>query len=201
MQLQDLTESQQHAVVAGIMVIGTLYCFLGYRTLRFVIGLTGFLIAGSVAATLAHWVVDDNLIVIGVCGFIGGVSGAFALTFLYKTGIFLLGGLGGGVAGHAILHTRPETWIPFAVVGTGIAAGLLALLVERPVMMLATAAIGSWLIVSGILYFLEGSAELGQFGFTPTGGESFAIVFGAWVVLSLAGALAQFATRKRTKKT
>lgn len=194
------TEAEAGAVVAVVIAVGTLYCFLGYRTLRFIIGLTGFLVAGGVAGILAHWVVEGNLVVIGICALIGGISGAFALTFLYKTGIFFVGALGGGLAAHAILQVRPEPWIPLVVVGIGLVAGLLAILIERPVMMLATAAIGAWLVISGVSYFLEGSVDLGQFGFAPATAERSSALIGGWAVLTIAGVLAQFATRKKAKK-
>ena len=198
MNLDSLTNYHENGVVASVMMLGTLYCFLGYRTLRFIIGLTGFMIAGSVAAVLAHWISNGHLLAIVVVGFIGGVAGAFALTFLYKVGIFLLGSIGGGIASHAFLHTRPESWIPFVIIGLATVGGLLALLIEPPIIMLATAIIGAWMVVSGVSYLLEGTAELGQFGFAPATGERSSAMLLAWAALAVAGAMAQFATRKKS---
>jgi hypothetical protein len=197
MNLQDLTSHQENAVVAAIIALGTLYCFLGYRTLRLIIALTGFVIAGGVAATLANWVAEGHYLLIAIVGFIGGIAGACALTFLYKVGIFLLGSLGGGIAAHAALHARPESWIPFVIVGLATVGGLLGLVIEAPVIMIATSAIGSWLVVSGVSYFLDGTAELGQFGFEPSNGDNSPAMLLAWAMLAFAGAMAQFATRKK----
>ena len=195
-QVSDLTPEQLNGLVAIAVSVGTLYCFLGYRTAKFVIGMTGFLIAGVVASLVVGVLTEGHLISIGVGALIGGASGAMALFFLYRTGVFLLGLLGTTLAAYNVLTERPETWIPFAILGLGVLGGLIALLIERPVVTLATAAIGAWLVVSGVAYFLLGSTFLGDYGETLESNEATVLLV-AWGLLACLGVFAQFVTRSR----
>lgn len=194
--LRNLDANQVTFVVGAVIAIGAWYCFLGYKTLKFIIGLTGFLIAGGVAALLIHWATDGHLISTVIAGLIGGVSGAFALFFLYKTGIFSIGLLGGTLVANNVLSERPESWIPLAILGLGVVGGLFALLIEQPVMKMATATLGAWLIVSGAAYFFSGSPEITDLTQAFTIKEERGIVLACWAVLSLAGFGAQWATGK-----
>lgn len=198
LDLSNLDANQVTIVVAAVMAIGGWYCFLGYQTLKFIIGLTGFIIAGSVAGLLIHWATEGHMLSVGIAALIGGIAGAFALFFLYKVGIFSLGLLGGTLIAHNILSERPESWIPLAVLGLGVVGGLFAILIEKPVMKLTTATIGAWLIVSGGAYFLSGSPEITDLSEAFRVEEERAIVLASWGVLSLAGFMAQWATGKRS---
>lgn len=195
--LRNLDANQVTFVVASVMAVGAWYCFLGYRTLKFIIGLTGFIIAGGVAGLLIHWATDGHLISTAIAALIGGISGAFALFFLYKTGIFALGLLGATLIAHNCMTERPESWIPLAILGLGIVGGLMALLIEKPVMKLATATLGAWLIVSGGAYFLSGSPEITDLTQAFSIQEERGLVLACWAVLSMAGFIAQWATRKK----
>lgn len=196
----DLTPQQINGLIAAAVAIGTLYCFLGYRTLRFVLGLTGFLMAGGVAATLVNWISQGNQLATLIALFIGGMCGAFALGFLYRTGVFLLGLMGTALITHNVLAAQPDTWIPLAVLGLAVAGGLFALLIERPVILLATAALGAWMVVSGVAYFIVGSSELEELPKILESEEQRTIVLASWAVLALAGALSQVATTKKKRK-
>jgi hypothetical protein len=151
----NLTQFQMELVVASSMAAGLIYCFVGYKLLKFVLGLTGFIIAGSVAVLLVSWATDGHAISMIVALIIGGTSGAFALFFLFRTGIFAVGMLGMTIFSNNFLGDRPESWTPLAIVGLGIVGGLIALVLERPVLALATATIGSWMIVAGGTYFID----------------------------------------------
>lgn len=200
--IADLSTQELNAVVATLVAIGTLYCFLGYRTLRFVLGLTGFILAGSVAGVLAGWVSEGNTIAMLISAAIGGIAGAIALSFLYKTGVFLLGLMGGTLIAHNCLSERPEAWIPLVVLGIGFVGGMIALLIERPVISTATAALGAWLVVAGVLFFLGGAdlIGLGETLWEPLAGtENRTIVLAVWALLAFSGLAAQLATHKSKK--
>ena len=198
--VSDLTPQQINAIVAAAVGVGTLYCFLGYRTLRFVLGLTGFLIAGGVAATLVNWVTQGNQLAALIGLFLGGMCGAFALFFLYRAGVFILGMLGAALIAHNFLDARPETWIPLVVVGVAIVGGLIALLLERPVVLLATAAIGAWIVVSGVAYFMLGSTEVQDLSEIFESEDQRIIVMASWTVLTIGGVLSQIATTGKKAK-
>lgn len=196
----DLTSQQVNGLIAIAVAIGTLYCFLGYRTLRFVLGLTGFLMAGGVAATLANWISQGNQLATLIALLIGGLCGAFALYFLYRTGVFFLGLMGTALISHNVLASQPDTWIPLVVLGLAVAGGLFALLIERPVILLATAALGAWMVVSGVAYFIVGSSGLDELTKLLESEDHRTIVVASWAVLAIAGALSQMATTKRKRK-
>lgn len=196
-RFDQLTEQQIGALVAITIAVGTLYCFLGYRTLKFMIGLTGFLAAGLTATALAGMVFDGRVLYMIAAGLLGGICGAFALTFIYKLGIFVVGALGGTLALQNLLADNSATWAPFAVLGGGLAAGGLALVIEQPVITLATSVLGAWLMVSGVAYFFFDADWVEGWATFLRDHDERTMFLIAWGVLSLAGAMAQFATRKK----
>ena len=107
-RLEDVPQEQVMLVVAGMAGVGFLYCFLGYRLTKLILGLTGFLLAGSAAAVIVGFLSYGHLIGMGVALCVGGLCGAMALFFLYRTGIFCLGMLGAAVAAYSLLQGREE---------------------------------------------------------------------------------------------
>lgn len=195
-RLEDVPPEQFMLVVAAMAGVGVVYCFFGYRLIKLVLGLTGFLLAGSAAAVIVGFLSYGNLIGMGVALCIGGLCGAMALFFLYRTGIFCLGMLGAAVAAYSVLQGREEPWILWAVAGIGLVGGLLAILVERPVMKLATAAIGAMLMTQAGLALARAQGLLDG---TPDAAQTSAplpylgwVVLATWVMLTLIGASAQF---------
>ncbi len=185
------------AVAAGV---GLLYCFAGYRLFKFILGLTGFLLAGAVAAALVGWLSLGNLVAMGGAALIGGLCGAFALFFLYKTGVFFLGFLGTLVVAYNMLGGRPEPWAPWAVLGAAFVGGLLAIGLERIVMTLATAAIGAWITTLAGALLVKGVGFADQLAERDLSEQGQWGLLAAWGGISLVGALFQFATGGKKKK-
>lgn len=198
--LNELTARDIQAAVAVGIAVGTLYCFLGYRVLRFVIGLTGFILAGLFAAGLAGLITEGKILFMLVAGLGGGIAGAVALFFLYKAGIFFLGLLGGTLAASMALTGRPEDWVAAAVIGAGILGGLSALLFERLIMTLATSIIGAWMTVHGVAVFVLAGGSAEELRDSLQDEQTRRILLALWAVLSVAGAAAQYVTHKRTQR-
>ena len=116
-RLEDIPPDQALLVLVVLAAVGVLYCFLGYRLLKFVLGLTGFVLAGSTAAVVVGFLSYGNLIGMGIGLLFGGICGAMALFFLYKAGVFCLGVLGSTLVAYNVLQGRPEPWILWAVAG------------------------------------------------------------------------------------
>lgn len=198
--LEALPDENAWIVVAGLAGLGLLYCYLGYPLFRVILGLSGFLIAGAVAAVAVGWLSRGNLLAMGIALGIGGLCGAMALFWLYRLGVFCLGVVGALAAAQAILGDRPEEWAPYAVIGAGIAGGLLALLIERPVMTLATAALGATLAVYMTAFLLLGMG-FQQWLENPDWRDGMPwILLGCWAFLACTGALTQFYMRRRPAK-
>lgn len=196
--IEQMTPDQVRAVEAVAIAVGVLYCFLGYRALKFVLALTGFALAGTVAGTLAGFLTYGRLLYVAVAACLGGVAGAFALLFLYRVGVFCVGVLAVVLAANNLLSGQTEPWVTTAVLAASFLGGISALLVERPVITIATASIGAWVVVHGLAFFLIGSGSfeelytsledpLMQWGF-----------FASWAGLFVLGTFTQFVTHKRS---
>ena len=97
-----------------------------------------------------------------------------------------------------VTSRRPQQAL-VGLLGSGAVGGLGALVVERAVMTCATAALGAWVVVSGVAFFLVGPEFLDTFREPLALGEHRAVLVGSWSVLAAGGALAQFATHKKRK--
>jgi len=194
--LNELSVRQLQAGVAIGIAVGTLYCFLGYRVLRFVIGMTGFILAGSFAAVLVGLITHGKLLFMLLAGVGGGIAGAFALFFLYKTGVFFLGLLGGAVAAGMILAGRPEDWASSVIVGAAILGGLSALLFERLIVTFATSIIGAWITVHGVAIFVLAGGSPNALRGSLRDEQTQTILLAVWAVVAAAGVATQYATHK-----
>lgn len=189
-----------YALILGVG-IGFLACFLGHRVLRVLISLTGFLLAGGAGAALADVAAPGNgAVVLGVAA-LAGLAGALALVFAYKAGVFVLGALAGGLVAYGALLGAAEWWVLAAVAGAGLGGGLLALVLERPLMIGATAVLGAWLVVAGSLLLLI------EQDYLPPAGTLFEQPYARWTLLaiwglfSLAGIVTQAGpARKRDRR-
>lgn len=185
-----------NGLVAIAIFVGTLYCFLGYRTLKFIICLTGFLLAGAMAGLLGAYFGQGNPYIALGAAVVGGLCGAAALIFVYKLGLFMLGLFATALIAHMTLLGRTEPWILPAVLVSGLLGGLLAVALEKLIVILATAAIGAWFTVCGLGYFIVGPRFLDILQEPLTLERDRSVVAGCWATLAVAGALAQFATNR-----
>ncbi len=144
-----------HGLIAlAAAAAGLVITFAGYPLIRFLIGLLGFAagaFAGSVAVGLLssappNWVYPASLLV-------GGLIGAILAQVFFGAGIFLLGASFGALAG-AVLAARFGFEPVVGAVVLGLAGGVLALGLQKPLIALSTAFLGSWLLVSSALFFL-----------------------------------------------
>jgi hypothetical protein len=193
----ELTSTDMGLAMGLGIACGLLYCFLGYRLLRFILGLTGFLLAGAVAAALAAVVSEGHLAVSGIAFLVGGIAGMLAFAFLYRAGVFCLGMLGASLVAHVVMTQRAEQWPLWAIPGIGLAGGFLALVAERPIMTLVTALIGAALTVYGAAYFVLGPEVLDWLDHPAEAADMRWVLLGGWMLLTLLGALAQFSARAK----
>jgi hypothetical protein len=196
-QIENIDLENSKLVLALFGGVGLLYCCFGYRLFKLILGLTGFLLAGAVAGGLAGWLSHGHNIITVVALVIGGICGAMALFFLYRLGVFCVGGLATLLLVHALLQGRPEPWVPWVIMGVPLVGGGIALLLERPVMTLATAAIGASLVT----YAGANAVLLTEWGSTfsakLTESQVTWTVFGTWAGLTILGALSQYGQGRR----
>jgi hypothetical protein len=191
-------ESQRSFAILSI-VVGVIVCFWGYRLFKAVLGIAGF-IAGAVLFYYfgAHY--TANNVVLVILAIFGGLIGASLAMAFYYVGIFLLGALAGWQIGFLIASAFNFELVVIIPIIAAIMAGILACLFQKPVIIISTALIGAWSVVTGGFYFL-GS------GIIPTDlfrdpvmlidslRDANPVVVLAWLILSIAGMIFQFSMK------
>jgi hypothetical protein len=184
--------------VAVILLGGGLVAgFAGYPLLRPLLALYGFIGGVIVTPTFADqldgwWFVAATLA--------GGLAGAAVALAVYLATVALLGA---GVAAflvHMAIEGDPDVWL---VVAACVLGALMALIVRRYVVILATAFAGGWTTLVGGLALSRDEAAMaattgdisGLFPLAPLAGqEAFASV---WLVLGLLGSIVQLLASRR----
>ncbi|GLD96950.1 hypothetical protein PINS_up005633 [Pythium insidiosum] len=150
------------AIIA--IAVGAIVCLAGYRLFRYTIFVCGFIVGGLAVASAIEWIFKNQswMATASWIGFfVGGLLlGLFAMS-LYTTSIFVAGAAGGVLLAFTIHNTvtykiYPEhpTYVLVALaVILGIVCGVLALKLEKPVLVIATSFVGAVATVWGIGYF------------------------------------------------
>jgi hypothetical protein len=205
----------QIAIMAATILIGLIWCFAGYRLLKPVLFIAGFVvmffIAYNVLSTftkLADWI---NLAISAGAGILGGVL----LLFVFKIGVFIMGFIFGAVVAVVAVSFTPlnglitkniasETWTIWVfvgcIVGLGILVGIIAVLLTRPIVIFVTSWNGAFMVMSAIdrltkwgkLHILQGifSRTVAYRPFTWTEYQTY-VIFGGLIVLAIAGIVVQ----------
>jgi hypothetical protein len=180
-----------NVVALAAIAIGLLQCFAGYRIFRVVLGITGFVLGAVLAGYLIFTWTDSQLFAV-IAGVIGGLIGAFLLGGLYIIGFFVLGAIFGGVATSALFSLAGSTAPVWLVVVLALVCGILAVVLQKLMIVIATAFGGSWWAMSGIAS-LTGAIEMQQLKLAPLGlqeaGTGWLV---AWLVLGIAGMIVQY---------
>jgi len=183
----------------GLAVLGGFVCFLGYRMLRAVLGIAGFML-GALGAT---WFAGEVLHLVRtwllVAVIAGGIIGAVLAAFIYKLGVFLLGAAGGALAALT-LAPGPR---PLVVLAVAVGSGVLALLLQRAVLTLVTAFAGAWAAVAGVSHlagWLELPVRFEHIRLTFGPGQRGMVTLAAWLVLGAVGTIIQLSAGKPRKQ-
>lgn len=151
--MESQGEMYDYYVIAAV-VIGLIECFFGYRILRFLLGVLGFIAGAVVAGSLGYELSNGSELISIISGIAGGVIGAFIMYTLYVVGVFAIGAaLGFMIASYVfgIMNTGPVTLMLAAAAAAG---GILAAVFRKPMLILATAYGGSYAAVTGVSYLL-----------------------------------------------
>lgn len=126
---------------------GALSCFAGYRLFKLTLAIYG-LIFGALLASSA--MASSNTAGMIVAAIAGGIGGALILIFAYFVGIALIGaGLGAVIAHVGWGAMRSGDPPPLLVIVLAIAGAIGAMLLQRYVIVVATAFAGAWTILVG----------------------------------------------------
>ena len=191
---------------AAILLVlgGALSCFAGYRLFRVVLAIYGFILGAMLASSMMG---SSNTTGMIVAAIVGGLAGALLLVFAYFIGLALVGaGLGALVAhvgwGYVGAGDPPAVLIiVLALIGS-----IGALMLQRYVIIVATAFGGAWTALVGGLALAgdRGAARAASAGdvwilypMTPAQGQRW-VPF-AWIALGLIGTGVQLGITGRKK--
>jgi hypothetical protein len=190
-----LPAAYQQPAAALLVAGGLLACFLGYRLFKVVLALVGFIL-GALAASWVFGVSDTAPTIIAAL--VGGLAGAGLLFAAYFIGVPLLGA-GIGVIAANVIWTRVQgDPHPFVVVLFSVAGALVATWLQRYVIILATAFVGSWAIIVGVLAMRGNTEPLKAaaqgdvwvvYPMNPAPGQNW--VPWAWLAVGMGGTLIQ----------
>jgi len=191
-------ESQRAFAIFSI-IGGAIICFWGYRLFKVVLGLAGF-IAG--AALFYHFGAQytAKMIVLVILAIFGGLIGASLSMAFYYVGLFLLGALAGWQLGFLIATAVNIEFVIIIPIIAAVIAGILACFFQKPIIIVATALIGAWSVVTGGFYFfgtgiIPTDLFRDPFMLVESLRDTNPVVILAWIVLSIAGIIFQFSSR------
>lgn len=200
-------------LAVAAIAVGAAMVVLGYRLFRFTLFAVGFVVGGVAIATIIEHIFDDKSWVITaswVALVVGGlICGGLVMT-LYSFGIFVVGAAGGVVLammlqnsfGYKIYPEKPEVVLIVLCVALGIIGGILALRLEKPVLIVATSLFGAGILVWGVGYFagdFPSTADLKEYASRDINGDWVYSIPDAWwaylvgiLVLFVIGMVLQF---------
>jgi hypothetical protein len=183
------------------IVLGLVVCFFGYRLFRIVLAIYGLVLGAVLGLLVASLLGAGDTYVSLIAALVGGLIGAALMATLYKVGVFLVGAVAGAVLAGMIGANLSSGWRVVAIVLAALLLGIVAVLFQRIVLILATAFSGSWVVAQAGAALLAGRTmawgDLLSNRFIPElSGAALGGFFATWLVLGIAGAVVQFRSKK-----
>ena len=197
---------EMHNVYIFVQIIlGLLTCFFGYRMFKIILGILGFFLGAALAGSFAVSAISDSQFALIFITIIGGIAGAVVLVAFYFLGVFLFGAGLGYLAGVTLclrMGWSHEIIISFILAAV---VGVLALLIQRFMIIVSTAFVGSWAVISGFYYLLNEEFHLIinsriRESFSLVEEPSGLILLLLWILLAIVGIIIQYSVtaKKRT---
>jgi hypothetical protein len=189
-----------------LAIAGAVSCFAGYRLFKITLGIYGF-IFGAMFASSAMGVTNTTGMIVAALA--GGIVGALVLVFAYFIGIALIGaGLGAALAHFGWGYVRPGDPPIAVLIVLAVLGAVGAMLLQRYVIVMATAFGGAWILLLAALGIADRGAErasrVGDVWILypttlpgPPGSRAWLPV--AWIALGVVGAVVQLGITARKK--
>lgn len=193
---------------------GLVMCLAGFKLFRLTLFALGFVAGGTLLATVAELVFDEKswlLTASWVAFVLGGVLCGLLVSRIYSASVFVAGAMSGVLLavlvntslGYKVYPSNPELALLILALVFGILGGVLAVQIERPVLIIATSFVGAGLLVWGVGYFAgayPSATDLKRYRSQDVNGDGwvYAIPDAWWVYLCVtlllagAGVLVQF---------
>ena len=196
-----------YGIPAAIVLVlgGTVSCFAGYRLFRVVLAIYGFILGAMFASSMMSANSTAGMVIAAV---VGGLAGAAILTLAYFVGIALAGAGLGALVAHMIWQSSGTGDPPaLAVILLAVFGAVGAMLLQRYVIIVATAFGGAWTLLVGLLSIVGDRRAAGAVAsgdvwiLYPTTTPSQRWVPIMWIVLGLIGTAVQLGITGRERRT
>ncbi len=200
-----LPQSYELPAAVLIFIGGAVSCFAGYRLFKVVLAIYGFVLGAMLASSTMGITNTAGMVIAAI---VGGMIGAAILVFAYFVGIALIGAGFGALVAH-VAWTQGTGGDPpaVAVILLAMVGALSAMLLQRYVIIVATAFGGAWTMIVGAAAALgdRGAARAASgdnvwvlYPMSPAPGQRWVTM--VWVALGALGAVTQLGVtgRKRT---
>jgi hypothetical protein len=193
------------AVTAPVaIVVGILICLCGYRILKLTLGIMGFIVGAGAGWSFGLSLAPHNNAIGLVLALVAGLIGAALCVWLFFLGVFLLGASAGAIVAAALFNAAGNEPQAILIVICAVVFGLIALVMQKFMIIASTAFSGSYLVVAGVLHLMAHSSESSLLWFnrvpTQTAGLWGYVALACWVVLGLAGLSFQYRHSERKDK-
>ena len=179
----------------ALVLAGAITCFAGYRLFRFVLAIWGFILGAGIGSSMMG---GDSAFAMVMAGLVGGALGALALVFAYFVGVALVGAGLGALVAHVTWSQAATVDPPAAlIIIVSIVGAIVAMVLQRYVIVVGTAFAGAWLIVVGAVALAASVPSRGAltpgvwilYPLTPAPGQPWVLV--AWIVGGVIGMVTQ----------
>ncbi|PVU94386.1 hypothetical protein BB561_002581 [Smittium simulii] len=202
--------------VAGavLIVVGLLFTFFGRKLIKVIIFLSGWAFVAALSLTVMYKVraptdtEEKRALIYLICSMALGLIGGIVAVALYKVGLFLVGALGGFAIGSYILTWSSvgifkEKWAQITFVCVlALLAGIIILVIEKPVVIMLTSLQGSYSFFVGVDCFTKtGFKDAMVSVFSDLNriddiNKKIYIMLGGTALFALIGIIVQFSTNR-----
>jgi hypothetical protein len=199
-----LPASYEGPAAMFLVLGGALTCLAGHRLFRIVLAIYGFILGAMLASSVMG---VTNTVGMVVAAIVGGLVGSMILVFAYFVGIALVGaGLGAFVAHVGYGYLRPGDPPAGVVIVLAVFGALAAMVLQRYVIVVATAFAGAWTLIVGGLAIagepavLRGAAAGDVWILYPMAaatGKPWVPI--AWIAIGLVGTAVQLGVTSRKR--
>ncbi len=145
----------------AMIVIGAVACLAGYRVIRVLLSLQGFVAGVILGLTLANSLplaTDQQTIVRLVLALVGGLIGAALAWLVFLVAVFVSGAAFGVLIASAVATNSGDSTRLVLVVALALLGGVIALIFQRLFIILSTSFGGALVMVSGAYRLLNRQA-------------------------------------------
>lgn len=196
----------------GACFLGLLNCFFGYRLFIVIVAIIGLLLGASLGIMIGNWV-GGNM-AMAMLAVVLGLIGAWASVSAYYAFIIVVGAFGFALLAAFVSGLYSENVSIWLAIAAGLIGGLLALRLQRVIIIVATAGQGALASVLAVAALASGGGiwayrtlfyRVLDGDLSRTGGVWFYLGMVSWLILFALGLVTQFSRGKemyrRARKT